>query len=171
MPQCITSTLNRAFASAVNDGFTNPGTSGTARMERSRCGNESRRGSRSTTSRPELREELQNAARLARARRVVVARDENDRRLRQRADQPVELQERVEDRLVRRADGVKDVARHDDELGPQLDHPIDHQTERRGDVGFALVDPGGRQPLILPVAEVQVGEVNQAHAAGGVERI
>jgi hypothetical protein len=77
----------------------------------------------------------------------------------------------VDDRLIRRADVVKDVARDHHQLGPKLDDPVDRQAERGGHVGFALVDPGWRQPLILPVTQVKIGEVNQAHAAGSVEGI
>ena len=119
----------------------------------------------------ELRKELEDAARLARARRVVVAGDEDDRRFGQRRDEPAELEEGVDDRLIGGADVVKDVARYHHQLRPQLDDPVDSHAERGGHVGFALVDPGWRQPLILPVTEVKIGEVNQAHAAGSVQGI
>ena len=96
---------------------------------------------------------------------VVVAGDEHDRGIGQRATQPRELHERVQDRLIRRPNGVKHVAGDDDDVGRSSMIAIDGRAKGRGDVGFPLVDPAGSQPLILPVAEMQVGEMDQAHAA------
>ena len=111
----------------------------------------------------ELREQPEDAARLRRARRVVVAGDDDDRRVGQRATQPRELHERVQDRRVGRPHGVKHVARDDDQLGRELDDAVDRRAKRRGDVRLPLVDPAGSEPLVLPVAEVEIGEVDQAH--------
>ena len=115
----------------------------------------------------ELREELENAARLRRPRRVVIAGDEDDHRVRQRLRQPRELNERVENRLIRRANGVKDVARENDDVRRQRDDAIDGRAKGRGDVGFPLIDAAGSQSLVLPVTEMQIGQMNQTHAARG----
>ena len=114
----------------------------------------------------QLREELENAARLRRTRRVVVAGDEHDVRFGQLAAQTAELQERVENRLIGRAHAVKHIARDDDHVGPKRDDPIDGHAKRSSDVRLPLVDPAGSQPLILPVAEVEIREMDQAHNDG-----
>ena len=53
------------------------------------------------------------------------------------------------------------------DIGRELDNAIDGRAKGRGDVGFPLIDAAGSQPLILPVTEMQIGEMNQAHAAMG----
>ena len=47
--------------------------------------------------------------------------------------------------------------------GRERDHAVDRTPERLRDVRFALVDSGGRQPVVLPEAEMEVGEVYEAH--------
>ena len=47
----------------------------------------------------------------------------------------------------------------------KLDDPVDGRAKGRGDVRLPLIDPAGSEPLILPVTEMQIGEMNQAHAA------
>jgi hypothetical protein len=71
----------------------------------------------------------------------------------------------VQDRLIRRTNCVKDVARHDHDVGRELDDLVDGRAKGRGNIGLPLIDPAGSEPLILPVTEMQVGEMNQAHAA------
>lgn len=65
----------------------------------------------------QLREQRKDAARLGGARRVVIARDEDDRRVRQLAHESRELQKGEEDRLVRRPHGVKHVAGDEHHIG------------------------------------------------------
>ena len=60
---------------------------------------------------------------------------------------------------------MKDVAGDDDEVRPQLDDSVDGRAKGRGDVRLPLIHTAGSEPLILPVTEMQVGEMNQAHAA------
>jgi hypothetical protein len=45
----------------------------------------------------------------------------------------------------------------------QLDHAVDHPTQRGRDVRLSLIDSGRRLPLVLPEPEVYVGKVNQSH--------
>jgi hypothetical protein len=58
---------------------------------------------------------------------------------------------------------MKEIARDDDQLRPRLDHALDGQAERLGDIRLALVDAGGRLPVILPDAEVRIGDVRDFH--------
>ena len=167
--RAATSTLKRAAGSASSDGLAAPGTSGTASTDS--------RARETTAASPRDRRRASpscaNSCRMppvsVDARRVVIAGDEHDLRVRQRASQPRELQERVEDRLVRRPHRVKHVAGDDDDVRRERDDAVDGRAKGRGDVRLPLVDAAGSQPLILPVAEVEIGEMDQAHAAG-VER-
>ena len=103
------------------------------------------------------REQAQDAPRLDSARRIVVPRDHDDDRVGQRVFEPAELLERVNDGGIRRPNGVKHVAGDQHEIGRDLDDLVDRPPERRSDVRLALVDTSRRLPLVLPVAEVQVG--------------
>jgi len=80
-------------------------------------------------------------------------------------NQSAELHERMEDRLVWRPHGVKDVAGDDDQVWVERDDAINSRAKRRGDVRLPLIDPAGSEPLILPVTKVKIGEMDQAHAA------
>ena len=92
--------------------------------------------------------------------RVVIARDHDDDRVRQRATEPRELREREEDGRIGRPDVVEHVAGDDDEVRLQLDDPVDGIPEHRRDVRLPLVDAGGGLALELAVAEVEIGEMN-----------
>jgi hypothetical protein len=59
---------------------------------------------------------------------------------------------------------VEHVARDDDDVRTQRDDAIDGAPEGERDVRFTLIDSGGRQAMVLPEAEVEVGQVNEAHA-------
>ena len=72
----------------------------------------------------------------------------------------------MENRLIRRPNRVEDVAGDDDEVRRERDDAIDGRAKGRGDVRLPLIDSAGSEPLILPVAEVEIGEMDQAHAAG-----
>jgi hypothetical protein len=111
-----------------------------------------------------LGEEPQDAPRLGRLGRVVVAGDHHDARGREREPQPGELLERVQDGRVARAHRVEHVAGDHHEVGAQGDGLVDRPRERARDVGLALVHARGGQALVLAEAEVQVGEVDEAHA-------
>src|SRR5207302_303001 len=112
------------------------------------------------------RKQLENAARLCGARYIVVAGDEHDATLRQRPLETRKVDECVQDRGVARPNGVEHVAGDDDDLRRELDHSIDRQLERSRDIRFPLVDAAGSQSLVLSEAEVEVGEVDEAQAAG-----
>jgi hypothetical protein len=62
---------------------------------------------------------------------------------------------------------VEHVARDEHELRSQLDRAIDRARERLRHVRLALIDAARSQPLILAVAEVQVGEMDEAQMREG----
>jgi hypothetical protein len=72
--------------------------------------------------------------------------------------------EGVDDGRIAWPNRMKDVAGEHHNLGPDLDDPIDRTFEGPGDVRLPLVDPTGSEPLILPEAEVEVGEMKEAQA-------
>jgi hypothetical protein len=57
---------------------------------------------------------------------------------------------------------MEHVAADQDHLRRQLDHLVQRARERLRDVRLALIDPARSQPLILAVAKMNVGEVNEA---------
>jgi hypothetical protein len=71
----------------------------------------------------------------------------------------------MENRRIRRANGVKHIAGNENDIGAQLYYGVDHPPQRRRDVCFPLIDTGRRLPLILTEAEMYVGKVNQSHRA------
>ena len=102
----------------------------------------------------ELREELEDAPRLGRARAIVIAGDHHDDRVGQRRRETRELRERVDDRGVHRAHGVKHVAGDHDDVGRERDDAVDGTAERVRHVCFALIDSGWREPMVLPEAQM-----------------
>ena len=112
----------------------------------------------------ELLEQPEDGAGLGRSRRVVVAGDQHDRRVGQRLAEPLELAKGEDDRGIGRPDRVEQVAGHDDRVGPRLDHAVDGGAKGVGDIGLALVDAGGGLPMVLPDAEMGVGDVGQFHS-------
>jgi len=100
----------------------------------------------------ELREELDNPARFGGAWDVVVACHEDHDRIGQLAHETIELQERVQNRLVRRPYAMKNVSRHDDDIRPERDDAVDGRAKSRRDVRFPLIDAAGSEPLVLSVA-------------------
>ena len=107
--------------------------------------------------------ETQDAPRLGGARRVVLARDHDDRRVGQTGPQPLEVAETVQDRGVGWPDRVKQVAGDDDQLRLLLQDVVDRTLEDLGDVHLPLIRALGRLPVELPEAQVQVGEVRELH--------
>jgi len=90
----------------------------------------------------------------------VVAGYHHDPRLGQIRPQPAELDESVQNRWIRRPDGVKDVARDEDEIGFELDYLVDHPPHGGCDISLTLVDAGGGLSLVLPETEMYVSQVN-----------
>ncbi len=111
----------------------------------------------------QLLEQPQDRAGLGRAGRIVVAGDEHDRRAGQRLAEPLELPEGEDDRGVGRADGVEQIPGHDDRVRARRDDVVHRQAEGVRDVGLALIDAGGGLPVVLPDAEVRVGDMGEFH--------
>ena len=112
----------------------------------------------------ELLEEPEDRAGLDRPRGVVIPRDENDRGVGQRLAQPLELTEGEDDRRVGGPNRVEEITGDDNRVGSRRDDPVDGGAEGVRDVGFALVDAGRRLPVVLPDAEVGVGDVGEFHS-------
>jgi len=110
-------------------------------------------------------EQMKDATGLRGAGRVMIPGDHHHCRVGKHLHQPRKLEECVEDRGIRGANGVKDIARDENDIGTQLDHGVDHPTQRRRDVGLPLIDSGRRLPLVLPEPKMYVGKVNQSHRA------
>ena len=115
----------------------------------------------------EWREEPEDVAGVEGARGVVVPRDHHDLGVRQRGAQTGELQIRVQDRRVGGAHLMEDVAADQHEVGSEHDHLVQGARERLRHVRLALVDTARRQPLILAVAQVDVGQVYEAQSSRG----
>jgi hypothetical protein len=111
----------------------------------------------------ERREKAQDAAGLGAARAVVIPGDHDHHCVGQRRPEPRELLEGVDDRGVHRANRVEHIAGDDHDVRTQRDDAIHRAAERVRDVRFALVDPGGRQPVVLPEAQMEVSEVYEPH--------
>jgi hypothetical protein len=60
---------------------------------------------------------------------------------------------------------VEHIAGDDHDIRAQRDHAINRVAERIRDVRFALVDPVGRQPVVLAEAEMEVSEVYEPHTS------
>ena len=93
----------------------------------------------------------------------MIAGDQHDRGVRQRLAEPLELAEGEDDRGVGGADGVEQIAGDDDRVRARRDDAIDGQAEGVSDVGLALVDAGGGLPVVLPDAEMRIGDVGEFH--------
>ena len=85
-------------------------------------------------------------------------------RLRKRLAEPLELVEGEHDRGVGGPNGVEQVARHHDGVGTRRDDAVYRDAEGVGDVGLALIDAGRSLPMVLPNAEVRIGDVGQFHS-------
>ena len=58
---------------------------------------------------------------------------------------------------------MKEITRDQDEIRLEIDRPVDRVLERGRHIGFALIDPGRGQTLILPEPQVQVGQMHEPH--------
>jgi len=108
--------------------------------------------------------QLEDRPCLDRAWRVVIPRDDDDGRVRQPGPQPVQLLEQEQDRRIGGPDGVEDVARHHDQVGPLHQQVVHGAAERLGDVRLPLIPAARRLPVVLAEPEVEVGEVGELHA-------
>ena len=111
----------------------------------------------------QLLEEAENGPGLRRARRVVIAGDQHDRRFGQRLAESLKLLEGEDDRGVGGSDGVEEVAGEDDRVRARGDDPVHGEPEGAGDVGLSLVDAGRDLTMVLPNSQVGIGEVGQSH--------
>ena len=59
---------------------------------------------------------------------------------------------------------MKDIAAHENDVGGDGNQFVDRARERRRDISLTLIDPGGGLPLILAKPQMQVGEMDEAHA-------
>ena len=80
-----------------------------------------------------------------------------------RGPEPLELLEGEDDRGVRGADRMEQVAGDDDDIGARREDAVHRLPKRRGRVGLALVDAGRGLAVVLPEAEMEVGEVGEFH--------
>jgi len=71
----------------------------------------------------------------------------------------------VQDRWIRWTNCVKNIARDQHEVGPELDDFVDDPPQGSRDISLALVDASRSLSLVLPEAEVYVRQVNESHRA------
>src|SRR5512138_2483316 len=69
----------------------------------------------------------------------------------------------MDDRRVRGPHRVKHIAGDEHNFRRDRNDLVDRPLERGGDVRFALIDPGGRLPLVLAETQMQIGYVDQPH--------
>ncbi len=112
---------------------------------------------------PQLPEQAENAPGLGRSRLIVVSADHHDERLGQRVAKARKLTEGVNDDRICRPDHVEYVAGNEDHVRLERNDLIQRAHERPRHVGLALIEPARGEPMVLTVAEVQVGEMYQAH--------
>ena len=84
--------------------------------------------------------------------------------VRQTIAQRREYPKRTQDRRVGRAHGVKHIAPNDNDIRFQFGDLHHRALKRVTNIRLALIDAARRQSLILPEAEVQIGEVDETHA-------
>jgi hypothetical protein len=63
---------------------------------------------------------------------------------------------------------MEHVAGDEHELGRELDDLVHRARERLRDVRLALIDPARRQSLVLPVSEMEIGEMDEAQRLSGI---
>ena len=93
----------------------------------------------------------------------MVAGDQHDRRPGKGFAQTLELLEGEDDCRVGGADGVEKVARHDNGVGPVGNDTVDGEAKGPGDVSLALIDACRVLTVVLPNAQVGVGDVREFH--------
>jgi hypothetical protein len=70
----------------------------------------------------------------------------------------------MQDRGVCWPSGVKHIARHQHELRSEIDNLVHRALERAPNIRLTLVYTTVRETLVLPVAEVEIREMDEAHA-------
>jgi hypothetical protein len=93
----------------------------------------------------------------------VVAGDEDDRGARQGLPQALELMKGEDNRGVAGAYRMEEIAGDGHSVGPRRDHTVDRRAKRLRDIRLTLIDPGRRLPVVLPNAQMGVGDVRQFH--------
>ncbi len=58
---------------------------------------------------------------------------------------------------------MEEIAGYHDRVGARGEYAIHRLAEGHGGVGLALIDASGGLPMVLPEAEMQVGEVRDFH--------
>ncbi len=111
----------------------------------------------------DLGEQPQDRSGLDRLGRIVVAGDDHDPRVRRLGREPDQLAERIGDRRVRRPDGVEDVTGDQEQLRLERRRALQRLAERPGDIPLSQVDSLRVRPMIGPIAEVQVRDVDDLH--------
>jgi hypothetical protein len=91
----------------------------------------------------------------------VIAGDHHDLGVRQRVPKHAELLVGLDDRGVRWANLMENVARNHDEFRRDLDYLGDRAPERLRHVELALIDAARSDPLVLAVTEVEIREMNE----------
>ena len=66
---------------------------------------------------------------------------------------------------------MEEVTRHHYDIRSRGNHPVDCLAKRLRDIGFSLVDAAGGLPVVLPDAEVGVGDVRQFHGWRMIRRV
>ena len=69
----------------------------------------------------------------------------------------------MDDGLIGGPDRMKEVARDDDHIGLGFDDLAHRLVEDPGDVNFPLVEPESGLPVVLAIAEVDIGKVSEQH--------
>jgi hypothetical protein len=111
----------------------------------------------------EVFEESKDRGRIRRPRGIVIAGDQDDRRVGQRRAKALELAKGEHDGGVGRANGVKEVSGDDDGIGTRGDHAVNRPAKSQGNIGFTLIESGGGLSVVLPDAEMGIGEVSELH--------
>ena len=93
----------------------------------------------------------------------MIAGDQDYRRTGNRGAKSRQFAEREQDHRVRWSDLMKHVAGDENDVGRKRDDGIDRVPGGPCDIGLALVVSCRAQPLVLAEAEVEVGEVGDAH--------
>ena len=93
----------------------------------------------------------------------MIAGDQQNGGMWKAVTEPLKLPEGEDDRGVGRSDAMKEIAGDDYRVGSGSNNPIDGSPERLGDVGFPLVDASRRLTVVLPDAQMGIGDVGELH--------
>ena len=93
----------------------------------------------------------------------MVARDDDDFGCRKPLSKPLELAEAVNDGLIGGPDRMEEIARDDDQIRLGVDDLPHRLVEDPGDVNLALVEAERGLPVVLAIAEMDIGKVSEQH--------